>query len=172
MHRGEWRVKQSIRQAVIVLALLTLPVVALAGTTTTFSGTIPTGTTVTVVPNTITLGTITPPATFDPLQVYVNVTTYDSVYWSLKAQDTTPASTTKGFMYSTSPVRNLTSPFEIWDFTLGSPAYQPLGTGIYTFYNGQGTGSTNVSARFRQDVTRNDLFGAYNMIVTFTWVSA
>jgi hypothetical protein len=172
MHRGEWRVKQSIRQAVIILALLTLPVAALAGTTTTFSGSIPTGTTVAVVPNTITLGTITPPVTFDPLQVYVNVTTYDSVSWSLKAQDTTPSSTTKGFMYSTSPVRNLTSPFQIWDFTLGTPAYEPLGTGIYTFYNGQGTGSTNVSARFRQDVTRNDLSGAYNMIVTFTWVSA
>ena len=172
MHRGEWRVKQSLRQAVLLLALLSLPAAAMAGTTTTFSGTIPTGTTVSVVPNTITLGTITPPATYDSLQVYVNVTTYESVYWTLKAQDSTPGSTAKGFLYSTTPVRNLTVPFRLWDYTLGTPGYQPLGAGIYTWYTGQGSGSTNVTARFQQEVTRNDLAGSYNMVVTFTWVAA
>jgi hypothetical protein len=156
----------------VVLALLTLPVAALAGTTTTFSGTIPTGTTVSVVPSTISLGTIQPPVTYDPLQVYVNVTTYESVNWVLKAQDTTPGSTSKGFLYSTIPVRNLTTPFRLWDFTLPAPAYQPLGSGIYTWYSGVGTGSTNVSAKFQQEVTRNDLAGSYNMVVTFTWVAA
>jgi hypothetical protein len=35
-----------------------------------------------------------------------------------------------------------------------------------------GTGSTNVSAKFQQEVTRNDLAGSYNMVVTFTWVAA
>lgn len=156
----------------IVLVLLTLPVAALAGTTATFSGTIPSGTTISVAPSTISLGTIQPPVTYDPLQVYVNVTTYESVNWVLKAQDSTPGSTSKGFFYSTTPVRNLTTSFKLWDFTLVTPAYQPLGAGIYTWYNGVGTGITNVSTKFQQEVTRNDLSGSFNMVVTFTWVAA
>jgi len=165
-------VKQFIRQVALVLALLALPGAAFAGTTTTFSGTIPTGTTVSVVPNTIALGTIQPPVTYDGLQVYVNVTTYESVFWTLKAQDTTPGSSAKGFLYSTTPVRNLTTPFRIWDYTQGTPSYQPLGPGIHLWYTGEGTGSTNVSAKFQQEITRNDLSGSYNMVVTFTWVAA
>jgi hypothetical protein len=164
--------KLSILLGVLLIALLTVPATVSAGTTTAFSGTIPSGTTIMVSPSTIDLGTISPPYTYDGLGVSVNTSTYDTLNWVLKAEDTTPGSTSKGYMYSASPVRSLTNPFEIYDYTLSTPAYQPIGTSTYTWYTGVGTGWTNVSAFFHQEVTRNDLSGAYSMIVTFTWVSA
>ena len=164
--------KSYLLPGVLVLALLAVPMAAAAGTTTAFSGTIPSGTTITVSPSTISLGTIAPPVIYEGLAVSVNTSNFDSLDWVLKAQDTTPASTTKGFMYSAAPVRNLTNQFQIWDFTLGSPAYQAIGPGTYTWYNGHGSGWTNLTALFRQEITREDLAGAYSLIVTFTWVSA
>jgi hypothetical protein len=173
MHRGDIRMRKQRVVAVLFLALLTIPAAVAAATSTTFTGTIPSGTTISVNPTTIPLGTIQVPHTYDGLSVTVTVTTGDSVNWNLQAQDTTSGSTARGFMYSATPVaRNLTSPFKIWDYTLTTPVYQPLGPGVYTWYNGHGTGTTTVNALFRQEVTTNDLAGSYSTVVTFTWVAA
>jgi hypothetical protein len=170
MHRGDMRMKRQRAVAVLFLALLAIPAAVAAATSTTFTGTIPTGTTISVNTTAVPLGTIQVPRTYDGLAVSVTVTTGDSVNWNLQAQDTTTGSTARGFMYS--GARNLTSPFKIWDYTLATPVYQPLGPGVYTWYNGHGTGTTSVNALFRQEVTPNDLGGNYLMTVTFTWVAA
>jgi hypothetical protein len=164
--------KLSILLGLCVLALLAVPASVSAGAMTAFSGTIPSGTTITVTPDSIGLGTITPPYVYEGLEVNVTVLTYDSLSWALKAEDTS-GSPSKGFMYSSSPTaRTLTNPFQIYDYTLSTPAYQPLGTDQYTWYSGTGTGSTDVKSFFKQEITRNDLSGAYAITVTFTWVSA
>lgn len=155
----------------LVLALLAIPAAVAAGSTATISGTIPSGTTITVTPATMSLGTVMPPRVFDGLTVAVNLTTGEMVNWRLLAQDLT-GSGSPGFMYSSANGRYLTQPFKIKDLTLTPNAYVPLNTGPVTWYNGVGTGITNVNALFHQDIERTDLSGSYQIVVTFTSVAA
>lgn len=88
--------------------------------------------------------------------------------WNLGAEDTTPGNPRKGFMFSSSPVRNLATPFRIWDYTRSPPDFRDLGTGPNTWYRGSKPGKSTVTALFRQDTTRTDLAGTYSLVVTFT----
>jgi hypothetical protein len=88
--------------------------------------------------------------------------------WFLRAEDTTPGNPSKGFLYSFSPARNLSSSLMIWDFTLIPPGFRPLGTGNDVFYVSDKGGKTTVDALFMQEATTMDRSGTYTLIVTFT----
>jgi hypothetical protein len=158
---------------VFILAVLAVPAAVAAADSTTFSGTIPGGTTINVNPASISLGTIQVPHLYTGLAVAITITNFDYVNWNLQAQDTTPGTGSPGFMNSTAPVpRNLTAPFRLRDFTLPTPAYRSLGPVASTFYNGHATGTTTVNALFEQDVRTTDLAGTYTIVVTITFVPA
>jgi hypothetical protein len=142
-----------------------------AAESTTFSGTIPGGTTINVNPASISLGTIQVPHSYTGLAVTITVTSYDYVNWDLQSQDTTPGTSSPGYMTSTVPTaRTLTAPFRIRDFTLSPVAYRPLGPDASTFYNGHASGTTTVNALFAQDIMTTDLAGTYTIIVTVLFV--
>jgi hypothetical protein len=163
--------KICILLGVLVLALLAMPAAVAAADSTTFSGTIPGGTTINVNPASISLGTIQVPHSYTGLAVTITVTSYDYVNWDLQSQDTTPGTSSPGYMTSTVPTaRTLTAPFRIRDFTLSPVAYRPLGPDASTFYNGHASGTTTVNALFAQDIMTTDLAGTYTIVVTILFV--
>jgi hypothetical protein len=88
--------------------------------------------------------------------------------WYLRAEDTSPGTPSKGFLYCAAPPRNLTTPLGIWDFTLPTPGFRNLGRGNTIFFSSQKPGKTTVDARFMQNTTVKDLSCTYSMVVTFT----
>jgi hypothetical protein len=105
------------------------------------------------------------PATYTT-NVTVTVQAQGVANWYLRAEDTTPGTGAKGFLYRYTPPGNLTAPFRIWDFTI--PGFRPIGTGSDIFYSSTKPGKSTVETPFMQETGRTDLSGSYTLLVAFT----